>query len=261
MAYKTLSDLPPELLLEIAYALKDDVTSIAKFSRLCRATYRVIPAYLYEAHQAGLVGIDRSYPDAWYHAVQQNIVSTARRVLDAGMDVNNYRGQVPMVTPIIHGHLDIVKLLLERGADVNMIAKAGGWQTALEAAVNMNNFEAVDLLLHHGAILGPIRGRTTPIMTCCFSYRANEEMFEYLLGKGADIDMKDHKGWSPLVQAVREGDASRIEWLLERGADLHQKAESIRQPRGMVSLLAITSTLSRPSVEVISTLKRFGLEE
>ena len=249
--------MPPELLLHIAKDLEPDETSISILSRVCRATYAAMSPFLYKAQQAGLIALDREYPDAWYYAVQNGRTDTVRRLLEAGMDVNKYRGKVPLVMAIHNKKMEIIQLLLERGADVDNIPHDPGGQTALEAAVNVGYFEAVDTLLDHGATLGPINGRGSSIMACCFSYKENWDMFEYLLGKGADVDMRDRQGNSALSAAVQQGKVEIAIWPLEHGADIHQRGPRI-WPRGLDSLLGVAKTHHQPSEEMIDMLKRYG---
>jgi uncharacterized protein len=76
--------------------------------------------------------------------------------LDKGLDVN-------LETPVLHttlliyaaahGHLDTVKMLVDRGADVNA-TDVTGW-TPLHAAAYGGNPEIIRFLLSHGAKLTP----------------------------------------------------------------------------------------------------------
>ena len=58
-------------------------------------------------------------------------------------------GQTPLMCAVKGGHVDTVKVLLERGVTVN--AKTTSGFTALTDATRMGNVDAVKILLAHGA--------------------------------------------------------------------------------------------------------------
>ncbi|RFU26911.1 hypothetical protein B7463_g9427, partial [Scytalidium lignicola] len=83
------------------------------------------------------------------------------------------------------GHEAVVKLLLEKGADVNMVDEDG--RTPLFYAVQLEYKTIIKLLLE----------------------------------KGADLEMKDYNGWMPLFYAVKYGRKAIVKLLLENDADLN----------------------------------------
>jgi ankyrin repeat protein len=42
-----------------------------------------------------------------------------------------------------------------------------------------------------------------------------------LLGRGISVNVKDHAGWTPLHEAVRERQLAVAEFLLQRGAEVN----------------------------------------
>lgn len=87
------------------------------------------------------------------HTVEQGEVGAVAARLDAGADVNAklpILGTHPLIAAAARGHLDTVRLLLERGADVNA-ADLTGW-TPLHAAAYSGNPEIIKLLLERGAV-------------------------------------------------------------------------------------------------------------
>lgn len=82
-----------------------------------------------------------------------NRPATVKLLLERGSEVNPVAGNPSKVRPlhsaVACGSAGIVRLLLESGAEVNAV-QAGGW-TALQAASKHGDREIVGLLLQHGA--------------------------------------------------------------------------------------------------------------
>jgi uncharacterized protein len=74
-------------------------------------------------------------------------------LLDGGAEVNvssrNALKAVPLRSAVVAGHLDIARLLVARGADVN--ARGEGGETPLHEVAGMGRVEFARLLLDHGA--------------------------------------------------------------------------------------------------------------
>jgi ankyrin repeat protein len=81
-----------------------------------------------------------------------------------------------------NGHVDVVKLLLEKGADM-AVANQGGW-TPLNSASNNGHVDVVKLLLE----------------------------------AGADVAVASNDGWTPLNSASDSGHVDVVKLLLEAGA-------------------------------------------
>lgn len=82
-------------------------------------------------------------------AASEGRLEVVRYLLDEGANVNERAngGNTALAEAAYYGHVAIVKELLLRGADINVI-DAGG--TALDVAVSRNNIAVADLLKHHG---------------------------------------------------------------------------------------------------------------
>ena len=82
-------------------------------------------------------------------AAGEGRLEVVRYLLDEGADVNareNF-GNTALAEATYYGHIAVIKELLARGADINAIGEGG---TALDIAVNRNNSAVADLLRHHG---------------------------------------------------------------------------------------------------------------
>jgi uncharacterized protein len=161
-------------------------------------------------------------------------------LLKAGADANarNAEGQSPLMIVARTGNVEAARLLLRHGADVHARESWGG-QTALMWAAAQSQADMILFLLSRGARVDERatvrdwqrrvtaegrpkdmnRGGLTPLLFaaregCVICLRA-------LLEKGADINLADPDGTSPLIVALlnRNWDAGRF--LIEAGADVN----------------------------------------
>lgn len=83
-------------------------------------------------------------------------VATVRRLLDSGVDINYHSkdkqatGRTALSEAAIQGHLEVVRLLLERGANLDWQDRAVGF-TPLGWAANEGHESIVEALLEAGA--------------------------------------------------------------------------------------------------------------
>ena len=63
----------------------------------------------------------------------------------------------------------------------------------------------------------------TPIMNAVQSNKL--EHFQILIDKGADINYKDHRGFTTLHRAVEMGRLEMVKILVENGVDIHAEAQ------------------------------------
>jgi ankyrin repeat protein len=133
-----------------------------------------------------------------------------RELLNLGEDVNakNLRGETPIA--IVAGddtyggegkRLEIVKLLLEKGAIIN--ARTNEGVTALMAAAIHGNTNTVKFLLDNGANPNIAdRDEFTPLMAACW-HMGNIDTVRLLLKNGADANVKDVTGKSAIDYAKK----------------------------------------------------------
>lgn len=107
---------------------------------------------------------------------------------DLRLDVANANGETPVMIAALHGRLDWVRRLLDRGAAVNR----DGW-TPLHYAASGPEPQVVELLLDRGArIDAPSPNRSTPLMLAA---RYGDERNALLLAqRGADRAARNDRG-------------------------------------------------------------------
>ena len=117
-----------------------------------------------------------------------------------------------------HGSaFEIIKLLIERGADVNACESIDG-HTPLHLAASEGNVDAAKYLLDRGALVNAltIRSKWTPLMFA--AWHGSTEMAALLINSGAYVDPMNVVGQTALDIAAYYGNNDLVNLLLSRGA-------------------------------------------
>jgi len=113
-------------------------------------------------------------------------LDTVRVLLDKGAKINvpsrNFLKAVPLRSASVAGHLEIAKLLIDRGADVN--AHGEGGQTPLHEVAGVGRIEFAKLLLDHGANINA-RGADSKTPLTIAIENKKMEMADFLRSRGA----------------------------------------------------------------------------
>ncbi len=112
--------------------------------------------------------------------------------------------------------MDLLQVLLEKGADVNLENSAG--QTALDICVLANQEECVAKLLEHGADVNHIVDDHTPLMNLGSS---QIKITKLIIEHNPDITHITKNGETALMAAARNMNKALIEYLLSRDADVN----------------------------------------
>ncbi|KAG2001960.1 hypothetical protein GB937_009852 [Aspergillus fischeri] len=112
----------------------------------------------------------------------------------------------------------IVRLLLERGADVN--AQDGHYGNALQAASLKGHETIVQMLLEKGADVNAQGGRHGNALQAA-SYRRHEKIVQMLLEKGANANAQGGEHGNALQAASFQGHEKIVQMLLEKGANVN----------------------------------------
>ncbi|WP_353286446.1 ankyrin repeat domain-containing protein [Wolbachia endosymbiont (group A) of Crataerina pallida] len=190
-----------------------------------------------------------------HFAAQEGNSNMVQFLLDKGADIEaqNAYNKKPLHLAVEAGKLKVVRLLLDRGANIKAADMYG--QTPLDLAIKKGYENIVEVLkqkqldldkelliaaekgdlekvresIRRGANVN-IQDRQgwTPLFWAI--QKNNFNIIELLLDNSADIKVKDNEGWTPLHWAVSLGSLDIVEHLVERGADVNASTADGRTP-------------------------------
>ncbi|CAK9034688.1 unnamed protein product [Durusdinium trenchii] len=164
---------------------------------------------------------------ALHFACQNKRVVEVTRLLQKPLNPNWTGADIDLPAPILfaakRGHLEVVRLLLEAGADQNATTQDGA--TALMFAAHKGHLEVVRLLLEAGADPKPADQDGTTALTHA-ACNGHLEVVRVLLEAGADPKAAAQDGTTALILAAESGQLEVQQLLLEAGG------HTIRTPPG-----------------------------
>ena len=145
------------------------------------------------------------------------------------------------------GNIEVIKLLIQQGADVNH--RCGYGDSPLLVAIRNDDIDTLNVLIKHGANPNSIPrhsgGRRTPLMESVL--KDNKEIMVALLNANARInEVTEINGNNALILATVHGSIECLKTLLERGSNVDQQNNN--------GETALTMAAKFGSVEIIEVL-------
>lgn len=168
------------------------------------------------------------------------------------MQAQNAMGDTALKIASFYGNLDIVEVLLEANADVEI---ANNYSFApIHVASQEGHVDVVVALLEAGAAVDrPKYDGATPLFIA--SQDGHVDLVAVLIEAGADVDKPRDTGATPLVIASQEGQSSVVSALLRVGAD-----PKIGTDMGDTPLHYASATLGSDSEKITVDLLDAGAE-
>ncbi|NXN10796.1 ANR27 protein, partial [Indicator maculatus] len=139
-----------------------------------------------------------------------------------GVNVSNQDGFTPLHMAALHGHSELVSLLLKHGASIS--AKNVKHAVPLHLACQKGHFQVVKCLMDYNAKQNKkdIYGNTPLIYACS---NGQYETTALLLQHGAAVNLSNAKGNTALHEAVIGKNEALVDLLLQNGAVTHIRNE------------------------------------
>lgn len=153
-------------------------------------------------------------------AAEKGNIKVMELLLKKGAVIDDmYAAETALHCAISNGHADAVRLLLARGADINLGASPD--QTPLVSACESNPKMALILLEPRWGKRLLLNGRE--LMKA--SRSGHLELVKALVRRGADMNARDEEGSTPWSKAVELGHKDVAVFLAAHGADTSSQSE------------------------------------
>ena len=119
----------------------------------------------------------------------------------------------------------------------------------LHLAAGRNKVKMAKILLDNGAILDQIDALGTPL---CYAVEgSHKQRLLYLIKKGANINLKNWNGISPLYCAIKEKKPEILQLLIINGANIYEKSKTGLSP--------LHEAILENSIQIIPILMEYGV--
>jgi ankyrin repeat protein len=191
-------------------------------------------------------------------AVKAGNAARVKKLLDADSALANARaesGESAVLLSIYYGHATIRDALLAKGAELNIFEASAAGQAArvevleklapgasktishdgftpLHLAAFFGQKSTVDVLLARGVDVNAASQNASALrpIHSAVAHRGDPnvalEIVKALVAAGAEINVSQHGGWTPLHAAAFHGHTPMVEFLLAHGADTSAKADN-----------------------------------
>ena len=164
-------------------------------------------------------------------AIQNGNLEIVKLLIEKGADINdtfevkigyNTYYMTPLIYSSYLGNLSLVKYLVENGANVNAKGKYG--DMALGTALEKGHLEIVKYLIEHGADINA-KGKYGDTALKVASEKGHLEMVNYLVEHGADVNTKGKYDDTALRTASEKGHLEIVKYLAEHRADVNAESK------------------------------------
>lgn len=200
---------------------------------------------LYRAYQQGKLALFSQKKNLWYPILWLGLNQENHEILDilakdmsmyaaplGNEDIYRKFGKAKFdeynrdlffgMSPLSYAlHLDAKTSLLQKFInEINLPNERG--TTPLHEAVTLDEINIVKFLLLNHANVRATNNKNEEVIIDAIKHGADIEIISLLLEYGADINVKDADGYSPLMIAVNQRNVELIKFLLQHGANINE---------------------------------------
>jgi ankyrin repeat protein len=160
-----------------------------------------------------------------YLAANENYVETVKVLLSFNPDLeieydgeDDQMGYTALTIATVNDHTDVIRLLLEAGANVNHRSKRKYFP--LEWAVSGNKEDIVRILMEYNTELNLVDDDGDAALNCIRS-STSVAIAKLLINRGADLTIRNNQGNTPLCKAVMCNNLDIVKYLIAKKAELN----------------------------------------
>lgn len=160
-------------------------------------------------------------------AVKDQDIKAVRALLIAGIDVNTKEavyGNTLLHIAVSHRNKELVELLLNVKADVHLKNHEGS--TAYQWALDRNDLNIARMLVRAGADVNSKSSKSGRTALHLATAENKVELTKYLLSNGADVHLRDNSDRTALQDTVNRCNLEIAKILIEAGADVNTKTRT-----------------------------------
>ncbi|MBC8276917.1 MAG: ankyrin repeat domain-containing protein [FCB group bacterium] len=197
------------------------------------------------------VGIRGSHSTPMHGAAAYGHPEMVKYLIDKGADVNiaNDFGFTPILGAASGGKVECMQYLVEAGADINMKLPQG--ESLIHLAAQSGNLDMVKMLVDNGA---DINQRTDygriPLINALYSEQL--EAIKYLVEHGANLNNRNENNGTVMHAAMYRDSIKVVEYLIKKGAPVDEADNNGNRP--------INIALSRGKADLVALLADAGAD-
>ncbi|CAH3039511.1 unnamed protein product [Pocillopora meandrina] len=154
---------------------------------------------------------------------------------DIDIDSKDEGSATPLIIAVKGNHVEVVKYLLQRGADISLTYGPDKGNVLHIASQEGSVAVIIEMLLSYDLRPDPRDGEGNTPLAYAAAF-GQIEAVNCLLEHGADPFLKGQNGWSLLHFAAQSGNVVIIETMLSKGLDIDSRAQSLGITPAMVSI-------------------------
>ena len=163
---------------------------------------------------------DESLNEQLWDAISKDDTQLVKELLENGANPNadaDNEDLSLLMSAVMSEHFEIVRILLDAGAEVNHPNEDGA--TPLIDAAMLPNRAIVHLLIQRSANIDAQDDEGTTALIYATRFNQPDNVQE-LITAGADVNQANNEGMTPLMEAAAKGNIEILQILLDAGADV-----------------------------------------